>query len=737
MSTKSGSLIPQTGSDAGAVPPTPCVVRDAAGQGVATGSSSSQVTGLFAFDSGAGLRRAVGAAHREDFVTRLQAARAAAEMTATLRRREDPQAVVLERLRYFILNSGPNSRGQYVDLPPEMQQPPNELLRVLCRSRTSLHDAIEAAANAKPAKGKRLHHWVKALAGRPVDELVAHILRPLSDRNESTAGRYVRTMMAGTGLTRADAHGLIAVAVAAGVLRFHDAEKRAGSHENHETMIERGPSWPYPELPVAEPGLWTVPPHPGPVVACADNSKRAAVTDVGATSQEATRALVETRWRANHWLFLKARSNAGLALIAEDLGQRYKNDAVRAEEADKAARALDHVAREHSTKWFHESFFDGRGRMYLRGSNSLLDWTGASDLGRALVEFDNDEPLAPEGFARLGMYVAGLFGAGKRLDERVAWIVDPDNSARLWALVADPFAPENRAWWIANTKVKERWQALAAAEAFVHGRNAKPIVQDCSASGLQIMAFLLRDEKLGKLVGLGDEPACFYDLLAKETGLSKDQVKAVALPILYNSDPESGRLCKAMREAGIPGENPELRKIALGIDAALWRIAGEGATALRNKLREIGSAGIELTWQTPSGFRVVQDARCEERTTHKLRLLDGSTRDYTEVTLKDKINKQDQARALGPNYVHSQDAALLHGTLAWLRRNGVRYMACAHDAFVACPNDGGMLHEAPRQVAREMFGTVSPLADSFGGACANLVQEGGLPAGFTLQYMTS
>jgi len=384
-------------------------------------------------------------------------------------------------------------------------------------------------------------------------------------------------------------------------------------------------------------------------------------------------------------------------------------------DALKAARAaLDHwitllqaTALQGKTFWYRVRL-DYRGRLYQIGGR--LQYTSGDDLARALLEFANGAPLNDQGREHLTKFIAGL---------------KPDD---------DPY----------------RLQAatLALESSVCHF----PVALDCTQSGLQTYALLMRDKDLGAKANVyrsgnpadvhpelglqwsdlpADHPQSatqdFYGLVAKDVnvaGIDRRDIKALGNPQIYGA----GLLLQTKRLAERLGRDPSdktVRKDAKKIRAAILRLAPAFATLsawLRGVAALASANNLPVRWEHSDGFVVLQDSRRLKKGRDHF-YLPGHKRsiDYATKEPSEAIDTHAQERQAAANYVHSYDAMLLREVLrgALSARLAV---ACAHDSFACHPNELATL----RALMVEALGTAysdSPLARLHGELQAQRVFE--------------
>ena len=253
-----------------------------------------------------------------------------------------------------------------------------------------------------------------------------------------------------------------------------------------------------------------------------------------------------------------------------------------------------------------------------------------------------------------------------------------------------------------------------------------PVPLDCTQSGLQNYALLMRDAALGAKVnvfrkeGTPEDTALllstpleawppewapgsalsgtqdFYGLVAKDVnvkGIDRRVVKALGNPQIYGA----GLLLQTQKLAEIQGvdladraQAKRARKDARKVRLAILEHAPAFRTLsawLRGCAALAAAHSLPLVWTHADGFVVLQDSRRLKKGRdhfylpgHK-RSIDYGTKDPTEA-----IDTHAQERRIAANYIHSCDGLYLREVLRQARAKGLP-LAVAHDSFACHPND--------------------------------------------------
>jgi DNA-directed RNA polymerase len=355
-------------------------------------------------------------------------------------------------------------------------------------------------------------------------------------------------------------------------------------------------------------------------------------------------------------------------------------------------------------RFYFPVHLDFRGRLYQDGG--VLTYTGSGDYARGLLEFADGEFVDANGIKWLAWHMAQMWGGKDYL---------PLGDGSRWLRKAPALV---RRW----REAKHPVQFLAAALALVDASEGRPVHLpvrvDATCSGLQHLAMLSADTDLAQLVNLwgdyhGDRRGMnwleiedpdlnFYNVVANHTGFSRDEVKAVIVPMLYGAGEETSGADLAVQR-GKRASGRQLR------DARTIRtVAEEHAPRAFALLRWFGkaaevhnSADAPVRWTVPSGFEVIQDYRyVEKNPTRKDRQVqikvNGRRVSLVKRFYTSLLNKPQQAISLPSSLVHSLDAALLAEIVAGSR---IEQWGVAHDAFAVPANRAWELLDLDNQRA--------------------------------------
>lgn len=406
---------------------------------------------------------------------------------------------------------------------------------------------------------------------------------------------------------------------------------------------------------------------------------------------EACDAIRNTGWRINE-VVLDAMMRDEVEVELRERLSGSRKSFVRAKDT---LRALAAANRFRGKTIYFPVHLDFRGRVYQGGA---LRFTGASAPIQALLEFANGEKVNThprwQGAMHLAAYVAGTWGRRGDVEKLAEW------TAQNETLVLATLEKPGKRW---RDLGDDRWKALAACNAWRRYRDGESVHLPCSfdatTSGLQMYALLVRDDELGKKVGLIGERGGFYEAVMKSANTTRDAAKAVGIPYFYGAGEK--KTCEALEDLGVKGDlaslNRRIRKV----------IETEAPSFKRTKkwLERIGREFSELKkpfyWRTPLGFLVNADYRHMggiNVTTYIWR--DGRSRRIKLVMQEPTkaLSAKAQSKAVAANLIHSLDAALLMATvregatkrhrLPLIDRWGV-----VHDCFAVHPNHAAHLRE--------------------------------------------
>ncbi|MBT23718.1 MAG: T7 RNA polymerase [Gammaproteobacteria bacterium] len=320
--------------------------------------------------------------------------------------------------------------------------------------------------------------------------------------------------------------------------------------------------------------------------------------------------------------------------------------------------------------------FDYRGRAYPIPSFLTPQDT---DFGKSLIKFAEEAPITEDGVKWLAFQVATTYGLDKAtLGDRLEWVTKPENIQLITRVATAPI--ENIGDWEA---ADEPFQFAAACEEYYSVVLAKtrtttglPVATDATCSGLQILAGLARDKSTACLVNVvpSDKPQDAYQVIADTSRENiperlrpywdRKKTKRCVMTIPYNAKPFSNRqyIRDAFNDIDVEVDKDELTQIVQAVRDAMELVVPGPMKVMRWIESEVSKAikrgSQELTWVTPSGFRVTQRLM---KMAHKIVELKLLGRCRVKVLDGEKgVDLRHHKNATAPNLIHSLDASLLH-----------------------------------------------------------------------------
>lgn len=395
--------------------------------------------------------------------------------------------------------------------------------------------------------------------------------------------------------------------------------------------------------------------------------------------------------------------------------------------------ALARKLLEQGRPFYFPYFLDFRGRAYPvpRTFHPQDD-----DIGRALLEFADGEPLGRNGEFWLKVHVANMWGNGldkRSFEARCSWV--DHNRRRIMSSAARPRKWVR--WW---SQADKPWRFLAASlewSAYLacrrNGRlfrSHMPVALDGTCNGIQHLTALAGDPSSAVWVNLtptrNDRPRDIYrraaDLmitaLTGERGSSKSRRvrlsprAARGLADWYRANPLTARKVAKLAIMNHPyGIGPYRVAQKLCIDKKLlpervpaihqnpWTLAyrlGElllsgvapdllgGGRGVMEWLRKdfadpLANQGFGVRWAAPSGWPVLHEYRRPRQ--KRIRTPLGTSCWPDEARPGRELIKSKQVNAIVPNLIHSLDAAHMVLTINELAKSGITSLAVVHDSY--------------------------------------------------------
>ena len=361
--------------------------------------------------------------------------------------------------------------------------------------------------------------------------------------------------------------------------------------------------------------------------------------------------------------------------------------------------------------------FDYRGRAYPIPSFLTPQDT---DFGKSLIRFADEAPITEDGMKWLAFQVATTYGLDKAtMEERLSWVIQDENTKLIERVATDPI--HNIGDWEA---ADEPWQFLAACHEYycvvMGGLSGKtttglPVATDATCSGLQILAGLARDKSTASLVNVvpSDKPQDAYQVIADQSRSQiperlrpywdRKKTKRCVMTIPYNAKPFSNRqyIRDAFNDIDVEVDKDELTQIVQAVRDAMESVVPGPMKVMRWIEKEVSNAikkgAEEITWETPSGFRVNQRLMKYDYKNVELHLM-GRCR-IKVIDGEKGIDLRHHKNATAPNLIHSLDASLLH--LSATKFNAP--IALIHDSVLCRATDMSNLSTLVRDTYMHLF----------------------------------
>jgi len=406
---------------------------------------------------------------------------------------------------------------------------------------------------------------------------------------------------------------------------------------------------------------------------------------------------------------------------------------------------------------------DFRGRAY---SVCELLSPQSSDLDRGLIMFANTMEQTEDGRYWQKVYLANLFGMDKiSLDERVSWV--DSNWERFTNIAADPYSDY---FWVDDAAKKNKsFQRLATIIDLTRtdGLTQVPVHIDGKCNGSQHWSALMRDIIIGDLTNVNPStmPQDLYQYVADKAteycihmanenplyqeflNYWKDGIDRVVTKRSTMCDSYGLTfygIQKYTRSEGHVDWIPKERRggavveLARAIEAGLNTTLQEpnkGKEYLKELATEASNNNKQLTWTTPSGFKVVHIYTTTGTRRSLAKLFNNKELQFFYKTTD--VDSRAVRQAISPNYIHSLDAAHMFLTIFALIALNFRDFSMIHDSYgchaplVSVMRDAirkefyemhkPQLLEKFREETQELIGKVLPKSPITGDLDINLV----------------
>jgi DNA-directed RNA polymerase len=385
-------------------------------------------------------------------------------------------------------------------------------------------------------------------------------------------------------------------------------------------------------------------------------------------------------------------------------------------EADEERRRVDRIALAASImqgipEFYYPATLDFRGRLYTLPQDLQPQ---AGDIAKGLLRFRDEQRLDSEGERWIRIAIANAAGQDKiSFDDRTRW-TDAHRELLLDS-AADPLNGE-RFW--CSSEVDEPWTLLALVHDWSRGVSSVPCSVDATASGLQILAALVRcavtapavnllpgrrrdlyaetAARVGPVVSLhalrGSPEAALWQGLMQTPKAARKIVKSPIMTTPYGASRwgRASSLVPSALEAGVTLKGAE--QAATWLAGVIEEVLGESIpgpmlalAALKSWSTTIHKSGSPITWTAPSGSVVTQHYQVTHSKQTRTRIGRVS---FMDDNPERELDVRKGSTAFAPSFVHSCDASHLVSVLnKW---DGE--ITCVHDAIGTHANRVGELH---------------------------------------------
>jgi DNA-directed RNA polymerase len=384
---------------------------------------------------------------------------------------------------------------------------------------------------------------------------------------------------------------------------------------------------------------------------------------------------------------------------------------------------------------------DFRGRYYYRPP--FINPQG-NDIGRALLLFANGMPIANESQANwLRVHGANAYGHSKLTwQARLDWV--HQHQLQIEAVGRDPWGHAD--FW---TKASDPWQFLAFCREYQqfshHGHGYVghlPVVLDCTCSGIQHYAALLRSDEMAPLVNLmaSEKPQDIYTAVLNtvleqlrndaaadnphaQGWLQLQPDRTLAKPIVMTLPYSATRqavfhFCQVWAlertlelygsggwcfKKGAIAAMHYMATILYRETSQLIGPAKQAMTWFKRLGNLAGDNNIDLHWTSPSGLRVGH--RYMDYTGTRIRLyhLSSVPMDLLSNHIPKGLNPKRMGNGLSPNVIHSLDASHMAFTTIDAFARGVRNLGGIHDCFATTPAEMDTVRDCVRNSFADLY----------------------------------
>jgi DNA-directed RNA polymerase len=390
--------------------------------------------------------------------------------------------------------------------------------------------------------------------------------------------------------------------------------------------------------------------------------------------------------------------------------------------------------------WFPMQL-DFRGRYYYRPG--FLNPQG-SDMARALLLFANGTPITTDEEANwLRIHGANCYGYSKTSwQARLDWV--HEHQLEIEATGRDPWRTVE--FW---SRADDPWQFLSFCRTYQEFSHQGygyichlPVVLDCTCSGIQHYAALLRSEEMAQLVNLlpSEQPQDIYTVVLNrvlaqvrkdaEDGdphatswLQLQPDRSLLKPVVMTTPYSATRraifgFCQSWAfdrtvelygmdgwcfKKGAMAAMHYMTTIVCRETAEVIGPAKKAMHWLKQVGRLAGEHDIELSWTAPSGLPVHQRYMDYRGVRIKLHHLSPVSMDLLSNHIPDGLSPKRMGNGLSPNVIHSLDASHMALSTIDAFSNGVHNLGGIHDCFSTTPAEMAQVRNSVRNAFAAMY----------------------------------
>lgn len=388
---------------------------------------------------------------------------------------------------------------------------------------------------------------------------------------------------------------------------------------------------------------------------------------------------------------------------------------------------LQHLVKFTGRSVWCPVYLDWRGRAYYCGMVNPQ----SCDYLRACLVFKEKKRLGKRGLFWLKVHIANSLGFDKEsFDRRARWTEDNwddlvQGCEAPWD--CEPYKSCEDYPVTACAAVRELREAykLRKPEDFLSGI---PVHMDASCSGQQIFSGILRDTKTALTVNVkpradGRKADIYSDVAAvitrKLQELDTDEARVLLSlgpdrslckkPVMTQPYGASVRTFNDACCSWILSKDVSLRPLAWPLAMYLTKVLIEAleesipaVTACMEWFKEVcrENRGESVCWQSPLGFKVVQDYMKYTVKRIRVRSINHETLQIMAGTRG--INNRRMVNAVSPNIVHTYDAGLMGLAVLKCKEAGLSVLSI-HDSQGTHPCDVDAFHKIIRRSYVELF----------------------------------